>query len=179
MKKLFIIFCSLTLQLYAQTDSVKFDGYSKQANNYLYDGDKLDSGLYWANRMIKEAQTPYQKGLANFTKAHLINSIDWDYNKGEFALPYFVKAINFFDQIKNRENVHTALIELAGCYEHKYNPNQNSSSKTMFYTSMALRLQHDKDFKIPLPFTASFDDKPATEKELIEAIKVMKENLVF
>jgi signal transduction histidine kinase len=159
---------------------LKFEQYYKQVNKYLYDGEKLDSGLYWANRMIKEAQTSYQKGLGNFAKGHLMNSIDWDYNKGEFSLPYFVKAVNFFDPIKNRENIHIALNELAECYNHKYNPNnEKSSAKGMLYTSMALKLQHDSTFRITLPFTANFDDRSATRKELIEAIKVMKENLAF
>lgn len=146
MKKCVILFCLLTLRLSAQTDSLQFEGYYKQVNKYLYNGEKLDSGLYWANKMMNEAQTSYQKGLANFAKGHLIICNPWEHNRGEFALSYLIHAVNIFGAQKNRDWLHVALNSLSMVYMFKYNPEQKLFSKHLSYQREAFKVQHNPSY---------------------------------
>ncbi len=162
------------------SDSLQFESFFQKTDQLKSQPEKFDSALYYADRMLREAHTPYQKGLANLAKGNVIGSNDWDYNTGEFAFPYLVKAIDALAQVKAREKLHHALVGFALCYDRKYNPNnEKTSSKSLFYMSMALRLQHDWTYEVSIPFKATFDDRPATRQELQEAINVTKANLAF
>lgn len=179
----YLLFClfALAYPCFAQeSDSLLFEAYFKKSEQFKHQAEKLDSAFYWANLMLKKAQTPYQIALANYAKAEVIASNHWTYNTGGYAFEYYVKAIYGFIQSKQREHLHLALNALALSYERLYNPNnQFYSSKSLLYTAMAFRLQHDYRYEVKLPFTATPDDKPATAQELREAIKVTKDNIAF
>lgn len=179
MKKCVILFCMLTLRLQAQTDSLQFEGYYQQVNKYLYNGEKLDSGLYWANKMMNEAQTYYQKGLANFAKGNLIVLNPWEHNRGEFALSYLIHSVNIFGTQKNRDWLHLSLNSLALVYLYKYNPEQKLFAKHLRYQREAFKVQHDPSYRIKIPIVETLNDREATKSEILETIKVVSANLIF
>jgi signal transduction histidine kinase len=179
----YLVFCFVTttyVSVAQVSDSLLFEVYFKKSEQFKHQAEKLDSAFYWADLMLKKAETPYQVALANYAKGEVIASNHWTYNTGEYAFEYYVKAINGFIQTKQRERLHHSLNALALSYERLYNPNnQFYSSKSLLYTAMAFRLQHDYRYEVPLPFTATIDDKPATAREIREAIKVTKDNIAF
>ena len=173
-----ICFCQVKNEL-SINDSLKFEKYLKQVEKYKYDGDKIDSGLLWANKMVFESKTPFEKGLAQYAKGDLILSNNWEYNRGEFALPFLQNAVNLFAKQNHRDYLHRSLNSLSLCYATVYNPNQNQFSKHLYYLRLALKVQHDPNFKINLPFVATIKDSIASKKDIIETIKVISENLKY
>jgi len=92
-----------------KTDSLMFESYFTKVEYLKYLPEKLDSSLFWTDKMIREAYTPYQMGLAQFAKGQLISMGNWSYNGGEYAVNYLVNAINIFAKINNREFLHKSL----------------------------------------------------------------------
>jgi signal transduction histidine kinase len=162
-------------------DSLQIEKYYAKIEKYKYEPEKIDSSLMWADEMLKLAKTKYEKGLAYYSKAELVSASGWTYYGGKYSMDYIVKAVNLFAEIDNREYLSKSFNCLSTSFANFYNPDNLCYSKRVKYMNYNFLMQHNPNFKIELPFVEEFaeKEKEVTASELLKAIKITEDNLVF
>ncbi len=161
------------------TLSKSFEEIQKKIQDNYYKYEKLDESLLMANELLAISKNPLEKGIAHYEKVHILLNSSVDYNSGEIALPIGFEAAKVFQSINEREWMHKTWNLLSTCYLKKYNPNDEVSGKEKVekYRIIALKIQTDSNFMPSVPFYDTFEDTKASQKTIMESIKITEENL--
>jgi signal transduction histidine kinase len=172
-----VVFLLLVCTLCVKAQKMDFEQQLVDIEKLTYDLAKFDSVYALADKMLNNAESDFEKGLANLAKGIVITKNGWGYYLGEYAIPYLQEAINFLAKSDERKYLSEALNTLSISYITKYNPNNNfTSAKEMQFLTMALRVRNDPNFNITLPFETSLEDCNASTEELTLALEEVKKD---
>jgi signal transduction histidine kinase len=178
----FLILFLFGVQIEAQAQrlqlSKEFNKSMAQIETMQYKAELFDSTQVLVNKLVSNSKNDFEKGVALYSKCHLILYGVSDYNVGELALPFALESAKLLSNNYDREWYHKALLLISNCYGSRYG-NNVTGSKTANYTIEALRVQTDSNYVPKLNFKDTFDDQKANLSEIKAYIYYAKENLEF
>ncbi len=161
-------------------DSTQLEKDFAFVEKHRYDVAAKDEVSRRVQQMEKQAQSPFEKGLATFARMMSENSNHLGHNMGKHSHILNLKALNHFIEARSRHYQKLALMNFSNDYEVRFNLNNRfKSSKSVRYGTIAVRFDYDPDFMLTTPIYDDFTDREVSKSEMKEAINAFEKSYQY